>query len=158
MLIVAVTASVIQYSIAWMFYYVRHLDLFEEKTGLENMTYSQVKKHLKKTNSPHITKKQLKGGSNLKVLREAGHFREEKPRIGDMLLGRVVVAVYKVVGEVLASKEKKKESESKQRYGDDLDTQSEYTDVSMEVESKPVRLRGKRGAKRSALGTEESDG
>jgi hypothetical protein len=69
---VLVTGSIIQYITLWGMYLMKRQDVKEATEAVNNLTYSQIKKQLKKTQGTKIDKKTFKNQSNAALLKEAG--------------------------------------------------------------------------------------
>lgn len=106
---VFVTGSFVQYITLWVSYYLKKQDTNEAKQAVNNLTYTQVKKQLKKQGTK-IDKKTFKSSSNTDLLNAGEEL--QKPSVRDVFLVTLPVRLYKafVKKEPLVQEMKRDES------------------------------------------------
>ncbi|KAJ3160570.1 hypothetical protein HDU86_000327 [Geranomyces michiganensis] len=99
-IILIVATSFVQYVSAWLIYWRRGTAVSEAQSSVNNLTYQQVKKQLKKRGaeggaSPSLSRKAFKSATPLQLLGESGelpeHLVRTPPRVKDVLLVRLPV-------------------------------------------------------------------
>ncbi|KAI8586940.1 hypothetical protein BDZ88DRAFT_509331 [Geranomyces variabilis] len=109
--ILIVATSFVQYVSAWLIYWRRGSAVSEAQSTVNNLTYQQVKKQLKKRgaesgSSPALSRKAFKNATPLQLLGESGelpeHLVRTPPRLKDVLLVRLPVWAVRFVIELPA--------------------------------------------------------
>ncbi|TPX60484.1 hypothetical protein SpCBS45565_g07494 [Spizellomyces sp. 'palustris'] len=99
-LLIILSTSFVQYVSAWLIYFRRKSHLLEVENSINNLTYTQVKKQLKKRgklDSPNISRRAFKNATPLQLLQESGEIPSEltvsRPSLKNVLIVQLPVGL-----------------------------------------------------------------
>ncbi|KAJ3272723.1 hypothetical protein HK104_004417 [Borealophlyctis nickersoniae] len=142
--LVIVAISFVQYVTAWINYFGVRARVDEAKASVNNLTYNQVKKQLKKMGVEKVNKQTFKKGTPLELLQQAsgepGAIVEEavKPRFTDLLVCKLPVLIVRAVLHAPAMLKGRKSDPDAEGSNLGEDVAEDVKDV------EPVKKRGRR--------------
>ncbi|KAI9101268.1 hypothetical protein DFS34DRAFT_463952 [Phlyctochytrium arcticum] len=99
--ILIVAISFIQYASGWLIYHQRKYHHAEMVASINSLSPAQVRRQLKKRDSPLLDKKSLKNATPVEILREAGELPRSlqlvKPSPKDMLIVQLPLGVVRLI-------------------------------------------------------------
>lgn len=103
-----VAVCIAQYLSAWALYYSKYFQMKQLQSDVNNMSYSQLKKHLKKSNSSNekLNKKDFKSSDNIALIKKIGNVdlsgADElvKPALSDVFIVQLPMLLW---GKIFAS-------------------------------------------------------
>ncbi|KAJ3012965.1 hypothetical protein HKX48_005991 [Thoreauomyces humboldtii] len=91
--IILLATSFVQYVSAWILYAQRSTHVAAARDSVNNLTYQQVKKQLKKTASPALSRKQFKSATPLQILQDEAMLPPGTVHVPPSVLDTVVVSL-----------------------------------------------------------------